>query len=159
MYFQGFFALDRVKALADDHPEWKDQQPFAAIIANDHEEMSKFTEHDLAAIIAATHAGMTTVEFAEIVEEWVHTARHPVYDRPYTELAYEPMLELLEYLRAHEFKTFIVSGGGVEFMRVFTEEMYGIPPEQVIGSSWSGSARDARWCSRPRQTARDRQHR
>lgn len=135
MYFQLFFALDRVKALAVDHPEWKDQQPYRAILENDHEAMSQFTEHEIAAIIAASHAGMTTDEFADIARDWLQTARHPVYERPFTELTYQPMLELLDYLRAHEFKTFIVSGGGIDFLRVFAEEVYGIPPEQVIGSS------------------------
>jgi phosphoglycolate phosphatase-like HAD superfamily hydrolase len=135
MYFQGFFAFDRVKALAPQHPEWKDKQPFAAIISGDKAALAKQTEHDLMAIIAATHAGMTTDEFNATVKEWLATAKHPKYQRPYQSLTYQPMLEVLVYLRANGFKTFIVSGGGVEFMRVFAEQAYGIPPEQVIGSS------------------------
>lgn len=135
MYFQLLFAVDRVKALAGEHPEWKNQQPFAAIISDDKQALAKLTEHDAAAIVAATHAGITTDEFAEVVEDWLETARHPVYDRLYTELTYQPMVELLEFLRANGFKTFIVSGGGIDFLRVFAEDVYGIPPEQVIGSS------------------------
>ncbi len=135
LYFQLFFALDRVNSLASEHPEWQTQQPFAAIIANDREALAKLTEHDIATILAATHSGMTTAEFAAVASAWLQTARHPVYNRPYTELVYQPMLELLGYLRANGFKTFIVSGGGIDFLRVFAEEVYGIPPEQVIGSS------------------------
>jgi phosphoglycolate phosphatase-like HAD superfamily hydrolase len=135
LYFQAFFALDRVKALAAGHPEWNSEQPFAAVLSGDRAALAKLTEHDFAAIVAATHAGLTTEEFADTVRDWLATARHPKLNRPYTELVYQPMLELLAYLRAHGFKTFIVSGGGIDFMRVFSERVYGIPPEQVIGSS------------------------
>jgi phosphoglycolate phosphatase-like HAD superfamily hydrolase len=135
LYIQGFFALDRVKALAPQHPEWKDKQPFAAILSGDHAAVAKMGEHELAALVAATHTGMTTEEFEGIVKTWLANARHPKYHRPYTELVYQPMLEVLAYLRANGFKTFIVSGGGVDFMRAFAEKTYGIPPEQVIGSS------------------------
>ena len=135
MYFQAFFALARVKALAPQHPEWKDKPPFAAILAGDHAAAAKMDQHDVMALLAATHTGITTDEFATIVRSWLSTARHPKYQRPFTELVYQPMLELLDYLRANGFKTFIVSGGGIDFMRVFTEQTYGIPPEQVVGSS------------------------
>ena len=135
MYFQGFFAFDRVKALASKHPEWKTKQPFKGILENDMKEVAAAGEKGLLEVIAATHTGMTTDEFAATVKDWVAKAKHPRFQRPYTELVYQPMLELLTYLRANGFKTFIVSGGGVDFMRVFTEEVYGIPPEQVVGST------------------------
>jgi phosphoglycolate phosphatase-like HAD superfamily hydrolase len=135
LYFQGLFALDRVKALAPQHPEWKDDEPFNSILAGDMKGLAAAGEKGLLEVVAATHAGMTTEEFDAAVREWLDTARHPRYRRPYTELVYRPMLELLACLRANGFKTFIVSGGGVEFMRVFAEETYGIPPEQVVGSS------------------------
>jgi len=135
LYFQLAFAIDRIKAMAPQHPEWKTTQPYAAVLADDAEALAASGEHGLLEIIAATHAGMTTEAFASEVEAWLQTARHPRFNRPYTELAYQPMLELLAYLRAKQFKTFIVSGGGVEFMRGFAEHVYGIPPEQVIGSS------------------------
>ena len=132
---QGAFALDRIKALAPQHPEWKETQPFKAVLQGDPEALLAFGEKGIFEILAATHSGMTTDEFANIAADWFATARHPRFDRPYTELAYQPMLELLAYLRANGFKTFIVSGGGVEFMRVVTDQVYGIPPEQVVGSS------------------------
>ena len=135
LYFQLFFAFDRVKALAAEHPEWRTEQPFAAVLSGDRKALAKLTEHDVAAILAATHAGMTTDEFAQVARDWLATARHPRFKRPYTDLVYQPMLELLAYLRASGFKTFIVSGGGIDFLRVFAEKVYGIPPEQVIGSS------------------------
>jgi phosphoglycolate phosphatase-like HAD superfamily hydrolase len=135
IYFQVAFALDRVKALAPDHPEWKDTQPFKAVIEGDPEAIAALGEKGLLQVMAATHAGMTTVAFEASVAEWLRTARHARFGRPYDSLVYQPMLELLGYLRANGFKTFIVSGGGVEFMRVFTERTYGIPPEQVVGSS------------------------
>ena len=134
MYFQLAFAIDRIKALAPEHPEWSNQEPFRSILAGDVSAALAGGEKAIAEIIAATHAGMTTDAFSDIVADWLKTARHPRYDRPYDELVYQPMLELLAYLREHGFKTFIVSGGGVEFMRVFAEEVYGIPPEQVVGS-------------------------
>jgi phosphoserine phosphatase len=134
MYFQGFFAFDRVKALAPKHPEWKTRQPFKGILENDMKAVAAAGEKGLFEVIAATHAGMTTDEFAQTVKDWVAQAKHPKLQRAYTDLVYQPMLELLTYLRANGFKTFIVSGGGVEFMRVFAEQVYGIPPEQVVGS-------------------------
>lgn len=135
MYFQLFFALDRVKALAPQHPEWKEQEPFASLLKGDTQAALAGGEKAVVAILMATHAGMTTDEFEQIVREWIATARHPTTGRPYTEMVYQPMLELLAYLRANGFKTFIVSGGGIEFMRVFAERVYGVPPEQVVGSS------------------------
>jgi len=134
MYFQLAFALDRVRAMAPDNPEWTTTAPYDAILSGDPAALAGLTEHDLVEIVAATHSGMTDDEFRAIVAEWLATARHPRFDRPYTDLVYQPMLELLDYLRANGFKTFIVSGGGIDFMRVFAEEVYGIPPEQVVGS-------------------------
>jgi phosphoserine phosphatase len=135
MYFQLFFALDRVKALAPQHPEWKDKEPFASLLKGDVKGALAGGERAMLEIVMATHAGMTTEEFAQTVKEWIATARHPKTGRFYTEMVYQPMLELLAYLQANGFKTFIVSGGGIEFMRPWTEKVYGIPPEQVIGSS------------------------
>ena len=135
MYVQLAFVLDRVKALAPQHPEWKDKQPFKAALEGDLKALGASGPRGLAELTAATHAGMTAAEFETIVADWLKTALHPKYDRPYTELVYQPMLELLAYLRAHGFKTFIVSGGGIDFMRPWAEKVYGIPPEQVIGSS------------------------
>jgi phosphoglycolate phosphatase-like HAD superfamily hydrolase len=134
-YFQFAFALDRIKAMAPQHPEWKSKQPFKALLERDKQALSAAGEKGLIEILEATHTGMTTEEFSKTVLEWTSTARHPRFDRPYTELVYQPMLELLVYLRANGFKTFIVSGGGIEFMRPWTERVYGIPPEQVVGSS------------------------
>lgn len=135
IYTQLAFALDRVKALAPQHPEWKTTQPFQAVLENDMEVLGRSGHKGLMEIIAATHAGMSTDAFEKITSDWIATARHPKFDRPYTDLVYQPMLELLDYLRANGFKTFIVSGGGIEFMRPWTEEVYGIPAEQVVGSS------------------------
>lgn len=135
MYFQLFFALDRVKALAPQHPEWKDKEPFASLLKGDVKSALAGGDKALFDIVMATHAGMTTVEFEKVVTDWLATAKHPVTKRPYTEMVYQPMLELLTYLRANGFKTYIVSGGGIEFMRPWTERVYGIPPEQVVGSS------------------------
>jgi hypothetical protein len=129
------FAVDRVHALAGEHPEWATQQPFQAVLEDDRETLLAGGTHGLVELMMATHAGMTTVEFEGIVTAWLETARHPRFDKPFSELVYQPMLELLAYLRANEFKTFIVSGGGVAFMRPWTEQVYGIPPEQVVGSS------------------------
>ena len=134
-YFQLLFAIDRIKALASQHPEWKTQQPFKAVLENDIKALAASGEKGLIQLVMASHAGMTTDEFEQIVTDWLATARHPKFKRPYTDLVFQPMLELLVYLRANGFKTFIVSGGGIEFMRPFTEKVYGIPPEQVIGSS------------------------
>ena len=135
MYTQLAFALDRVKALASAHPEWKTKQPFAAVLDGDLKALAASGEKGLVEIIAVTHAGMTTAEFEKIVTDWLATARDPRFKRPYTELVYQPMLELLAYLRANGFRTFIASGGGIEFMRPWTERIYGVPPEQVVGSS------------------------
>ena len=135
MYFQLLFALDRVKALAPQHPEWKDKEPFASLLKGDVKGALAGGEHAILEIVMATHAGMTTEDFEKIVKDWIATAKHPTTKRPYTEMVYQPMLELLAYLRANDFKTFIVSGGGIEFMRPWTEKVYGIPPEQVVGSS------------------------
>ena len=135
MYFQLIFALDRVKALAPQHPEWKDNEPFASLLKGDVKTALAGGEHSILEIVMATHAGMTTEEFDKDVKNWLATAKHPTTKRPYTEMVYQPMLEVLAYLRANGFKTFIVSGGGIEFMRPWTEKVYGIPPEQVVGSS------------------------
>src|SRR5215510_9928789 len=135
LYFQLLFALDRVKALAPQHPEWKDKEPFASLLKGDVKAALAGGEHAIVEIIGATHTGMSTAEFEQIVKDWVRTAKHPVYKRAYTECVYQPMVELLAYLRANGFKTFIASGGGIEFMRPWVEQVYGIPPEQVIGSS------------------------
>lgn len=136
IYFQFAFALDRVKALAPHHPEWKTQQPFKAVLDGDMKALLASGEKGLAEIIMATHTGMTTDEFTRTVFDWLVTAKHPTKKRFYTELVYQPMLELLAYLRANNFKTFIVSGGTVEFMRAFAEKVYGVPPEQVVGTSF-----------------------
>jgi phosphoglycolate phosphatase-like HAD superfamily hydrolase len=135
MYFQLAFALDRVRALAPEHPEWAEQQPFKGVLENDLPSVLAGGEQALVRLVMATHAGMTTEEFTATVESWIETARHPQTGRRYTEMVYQPMLELLEYLRANDFKTFIVSGGGIEFMRPWAERVYGIPPERVVGSS------------------------
>ncbi|MBN1548565.1 MAG: haloacid dehalogenase-like hydrolase [Syntrophaceae bacterium] len=135
MYFQMIFALDRVKVLAHKHPEWRETQPFKAALEGDLKTVFAGGEQALLELIMATHAGSTTEEFSQIAIEWLSNAKHPSTGRLYTEMVYKPMLELLAYLRANGFKTFIVSGGGIEFLRVFSEKVYGIPAEQVIGSS------------------------
>jgi phosphoglycolate phosphatase-like HAD superfamily hydrolase len=135
MYFQLIFALDRVKALAPQHPEWKDKEPFASLLKGDVRGALAGGERAMLEIVMTTHAGMTTEEFERIVRDWIATAKHPKTGKLYAEMVYQPILELLAYLRANGFKTFIVSGGGVEFMRPWTEKVYGIPPEQIIGSS------------------------
>ena len=135
MYTQLVFVLDRVKALAPQHPEWKDTQPFKAALDGDMKTLTASGEHGLLTLVLATHSGMTVNEFEKIVLDWIATARDPRFKRPYTELAYLPMIELQGFLRASGFKTFIVSGGGIEFMRPWTERVYGVPPEQVVGSS------------------------
>ncbi len=135
MYVQLAFALHRVKALAPMHPEWKDKQPFKAVLDGDMKALEEAGERGLVELVMGTHAGMTTEEFERIVGEWLSAARHPKFNRPYTDLVYQPMLELLAYLRANTFKTFIVSGGGAEFMRPWSEQAYGVPPERVVGSS------------------------
>jgi phosphoglycolate phosphatase-like HAD superfamily hydrolase len=132
---QIYFVLDRVKALAPQHPEWKEKEPFASILKGDPKGLMAGGERGLVEVIMATHTGNTTIEFEQIVKDWIATAKHPKTGKLYTEMVYQPMLELLAYLRANGFKTFIVSGGGIEFMRPWTERVYGIPPEQVVGSS------------------------
>ena len=134
MYFQGMFAFARVKALAPKHPEWRTQQPFKGVLDDDMKAVAATGEQGLLKILAVTHAGMTTDEFDRTVRDWIAGSKHPRFQRPYTELVYQPMLEVLAYLRANGFKTYIVSGGGVDFIRVFAEQVYGIPPEQVVGS-------------------------
>lgn len=135
IYFQLFFAIDRVKQLAPQHPKWKTTQPFKAVLDNDMDTLAASGENDLIQLVMATHAGTTTEAFSQIVKDWLATAKHSRFDRPYNELVFQPMLELLTYLRANEFKNFIISGGGIEFMRPWVEGVYGIPPEQVVGSS------------------------
>jgi haloacid dehalogenase-like hydrolase len=135
MYFQLYFAIDRVKAMADQHPEWKTTQPFKAVLDNDMDALLKSGEHGLLQIIMATHSDNTTEEFEQIVKDWMVSSKHPRFNKKFNDLVYQPMLELLAYLRANDFKTFIVSGGGIEFMRPWTAEVYGIPPDQVVGST------------------------
>jgi len=134
-YFQGLFAFDRIKALAPEHPEWKERQPFKAVLDNDMKALAASGEKGLLELVMVSHAGITTEEFQAIVRHWLDNAQHRRFQRPYHDLVYQPMVELLAYLRGNGFKTFIVSGGGIEFMRLWAEEAYGIPPEQVIGSS------------------------
>ena len=141
MYFQLFFALDRVEALAAEHPEWKDTEPFASLLKGDVKKALAGGDKAILEIVMATHANMTTMEFEKIVKDWLTTAKHPKSGRPYTDMVYQPMLELLNYLRANDFKTYIVSGGGIEFMRPWTEEIYGIPPEQVVAPASRPSSR------------------
>jgi phosphoglycolate phosphatase-like HAD superfamily hydrolase len=135
MYFQFFFVVDRVKALAPKHPEWKTTEPFASLLEGDMKGALAGGEHAVVQMVMATHAGLTTDEFEQAVSDWIATAKHPKTGKPFTQMVYQPMLELLGYLRANGFKTFIVSGGGIEFMRPWAEKVYGIPPEQVVGST------------------------
>jgi phosphoglycolate phosphatase-like HAD superfamily hydrolase len=136
IYFQFAFALARVKELVPHHPEWKTEQPFKAVLEGDTKALEASGQKGLAELMMATHTGMTTDEYAATVANWLATARHPRFNRPYTDLVYQPMLELIAYLRQNAFKTYIVSGGTVEFMRVFAEKIYGIPPEQVVGTTF-----------------------
>ena len=135
MYFQRQFAIDRVKTLAGDHPEWKTEQPFQAVLENDMDALDRSGLTGLMQLIMTSHAGMTTTQFEQIVRGWLSTALHPKFERPYTDLVFQPMLELLQYLRDNGFKTYVVSGGGIDFMRVWVESVYGVPRDQVIGSS------------------------
>jgi len=135
MYTQLAFAIDRVKALAPQHPEWRTTEPFASLLANDIKRALAKSEKAILEVMMASHAGMTTAEFEATVSDWIARARDPRFKQPYTSMVYQPMLELGAYLRANDFKVFIVSGGGIEFMRPWTEKVYGIPPEQVVGSS------------------------
>ena len=135
MYFQAFFIFDRIRALAPQHPEWQETEPFASVLKGDMKTALAGGEKALVGMLMATHSGLTTEEFEKAVTDWITTAKHPKTGKLFTEMVYQPMLELLTYLRANGFKTFIVSGGGIEFMRPWTERVYGIPPEQVVGSS------------------------
>lgn len=136
VYFQLFFALDRVKAMAPEHPEWKTKQPFKAVLENNMDELMKQGEKGLLQLVMTTHSGMTTDEFEQTVKDWITTAQHPVKKKLYTELVFQPMLELIDYLQANQFKTFIVSGGGIEFMRPWVEDVYNIPKDQVVGTNF-----------------------
>jgi len=135
IYTQAMFALERLHALAPKHPEWKVREPFRTVLANDQPAMARFSERDWAEIVFVTHAGISQAEFRDIVRQWLATARHPRFKRPYTELVYQPMREVMDYLRVNGFKTYIVTGGGQDFVRTYAQEVYGVPPEQVIGSS------------------------
>ena len=135
VYFQLYFAMDRIKVLAPEHPEWKTKEPFKSVLANDINGVMKSGEHGLLEIVNATHSGMDSESFKSMVREWLKTARHPTTHRPYTELIYQPMMEVIGYLKANDFKVYIVSGGGIDFMRSFIPEVYGIPEEHIIGSN------------------------
>ncbi|WP_020207790.1 HAD family hydrolase [Gilvimarinus chinensis] len=135
VYFQLLFALDRIKTLAADHPQWQDTEPYKSVLAGDLKQLAAGGMEGVAKIIAETHTGMSQEEFAAIVSEWLATAKHPATGKAYTAMVYQPMLELMDYFRANDFKVFIVSGGGIDFLRVFAEELYGVPPEQVVGST------------------------
>jgi phosphoserine phosphatase len=135
LYFQALFIFDRIRAQAPQHPEWSNKEPYSSVLKGDLKSALSGGEHALLELAMATHAGMTTEEFTRIVQNWIATAMHPTTRRPYTMMVYQPMLEVLVYLRANGFKTYIVSGGGIEFMRPWTEGVYGIPPEHVVGSS------------------------
>lgn len=135
LYGQGLFALDRLAEMAPDHPEWKDTEPFKSVLSGDHEAMAKFTEKDWMEIVAVTHAGMSTADFEAIVTDWLPKSRNPIFDAPVTDLTYQPMTEVMDYLRANGFQTWIVTGGGQEFVRAYADGVYGVPTEQVIGSS------------------------
>ena len=159
MYVQLAFALDRVKAMAPMHPEWKNKQPFQAVLDGDMEALAAAGERGVMELVMVTHAGMTNAEFAAIVTQWLATARHPRFKRPYIELVYQPMIELLGYLRANGFKTFIVSGGGVEFMRPWTEPRLRGPARAGRRVFHQDAVRDARWASRAVPPGPDELHR
>ena len=136
LYGQGLFALDRLAEMAPDHPEWKETEPFKSVLTGDHAAMAKFTEKDWMEIVAVTHAGMSTADFEALVAAWLPKSENPALrSGPVTELVYQPMLEVMDYLRDNGFRTYIVTGGGQEFVRVYSEDVYGVPPEQVVGSS------------------------
>ncbi|MCA8881802.1 MAG: haloacid dehalogenase-like hydrolase [Rhodobacteraceae bacterium] len=135
LYGQGLFALDRLAEMAPDHPEWKDTEPFKSVLSGDHAAMAKFTEKDWMEIVAVTHAGMSTADFEAIVADWLPISKNPVFEVPVTELVYQPMIEVMDLLRVNGYRTYIVTGGGQEFVRVYAQDVYGVPPEQVIGSS------------------------
>jgi phosphoglycolate phosphatase-like HAD superfamily hydrolase len=142
VYAQAMFALDRVHALAPQHPEWQSAEPFKSVLVNNMEAIGKFSEREWAEIVFLTHSGMSQEEFREIVGQWMATARHPRFKRPYTELVYQPMLEVMDHLRANGFKTYIVTGGGQDFVRAYAQKVYRVPPEQVIGSSLATTLED-----------------
>ena len=158
-YFQFAFAIDQIKALAPRNPDWQDQEPFKSMLTGNAKSVLTGDQRALVQIVAATHFGMTTDEFEAEVRKWLASARHPHTNRPYTDMVFQPMLEVLAYLRANDFKTFIVSGGGIEFIRTFAEQTYGIPHQQVIGSSWQAEVRDAGRQAGSAQTRRDQLHR
>src|SRR5271154_5183559 len=135
LYGQAMFALERLGTMAPQHPEWKETEPFKSVLARDREAMSKFSEKDWMEIVAVTHSGMSTEDFQALVQQWITRAKAPRFNRPYTDLVYQPMLEVMKYLREKDFRVYIVTGGGQEFVRVYSEQVYGVPPEQVIGSS------------------------
>jgi hypothetical protein len=135
MYAQAYFALDQIKTLAPQHPEWQTEQPFAAILAGDITAMKQFSEADIGRIMTAAHSGMTTAEFIAQAWNWAHSAKNPLTKHLFIESVYQPQLELLDYLRANGFQTYIVSGGGIDLMRTFSNDVYGVPPGQVVGSS------------------------
>ena len=135
VYVQAIFVRDRIRSLAPSHPSWQEAQPYKAVLTGDRAALAALGEKGIVELVTATHAGMTADDFAQLVRDWIATAKHPRFDRLYTRCVYQPMLELLAYLRGNGFKTFIVSGGGVEFMRVWTGPVYGVPPEQVVGST------------------------
>ena len=135
LYFQLFFAMDRIKQMVSEHPEWKTTEPFKSVLENDIHGVMKSGEHGLLQIVNATHSGMDVETFQEEVQAWLKTAKHPTLNRPYTDLIYQPMMELIAYLEANDFKVYIVSGGGIDFMRAFVPHKYGIPQEYIIGSS------------------------
>ena len=145
IYTQAVFALDRLRELAPAHPEWKNREPFKAVIAGNRRAMSKFAEADWETILAVTHSGMSTEAFAGIAKDWLAQARDPRWHRPFTDLVYQPMLEVIDYLRANGFKTYIVTGGGQEFVRVYSQRIYGIPPEQIVGWSIRDEIRVPGW--------------
>jgi phosphoglycolate phosphatase-like HAD superfamily hydrolase len=135
LYGQAMFALHRLGEMAPKHPEWKEAEPFKSVLTGDREAMSKFTEKDWTEIVGVTHSGMGTEEFQSLVKKWITTAKAPRFDRLYTDLVYQPMLEVMKYLRNKGYRTYIVTGGGQEFVRVYSQRVYGVPPEQVVGSS------------------------
>ncbi len=147
LYTQFVFVIDRVKAMSNKHPGWKTKEPFKSVLDGNTAKLLTYGEKGAVELVAATHSGMTTVEFNDIIANWLKTAKHPRFKRPYTDLTYKPMIELLDYLRANGFITFIVSGGGIEFMRAYTEQCYGIPPWQVVGSA--GQTQFRMWDASP----------
>jgi phosphoglycolate phosphatase-like HAD superfamily hydrolase len=149
VYTQVVFAFARVRELAQKHPDWKNTEPFKSILSGNRAVMANFTIQDFSQVVAATHSAITVEEFKATVKKWLSTARHPRFNRLYTELAYQPMLELLRYYRANGFKTYIVTGGGQDFVRVFAEQVYGVPPEQVIGSAGKTLSERARTAASP----------